>query len=171
MTVYPWIAEKIEVRGTLLQGRRIPYHRHPDHLSMSTYFAILTEVGEAKLANAIALGQTLKLKKMGVGDGNGDLPIPDRTQKTLVHEMRRAGLNQLAIDPANTSQIIVEQSDPKTWAAGGYAKLASTTRPATCARGQLPAQLQAPDGRGQRPHASGAHRADRRQHGRNRTEN
>ncbi|QYG09010.1 phage tail protein [Janthinobacterium sp. PAMC25594] len=80
---------------------------------MSTYFAILTEVGEAKLANAIALGQTLKLKNLAVGDGNGNLPMPVRTQKALVREVRRAGLNQLSIDPANTSQIIVEQVLPE----------------------------------------------------------
>ncbi len=80
---------------------------------MSTYFAILTEVGEAKLANAIALGQTLKLKNLAVGDGNGNLPMPSRTQKALVREVRRAGLNQLTIDPANTSQIIVEQVLPE----------------------------------------------------------
>jgi hypothetical protein len=80
---------------------------------MSTYFAILTEVGEAKLANAIALGQTLKLKNLAVGDGNGNLPMPVRTQKALVREVRRAGLNQLTIDPANTSQIIVEQVLPE----------------------------------------------------------
>ncbi|WP_205602301.1 phage tail protein [Janthinobacterium agaricidamnosum] len=80
---------------------------------MTTYFAILTEVGEAKLANAIALGQTLKLKSLAVGDGNGMLPMPVRTQKALVHEVRRAGLNQLSIDPANASQIIVEQVLPE----------------------------------------------------------
>jgi hypothetical protein len=80
---------------------------------MSTYFAILTEVGEAKLANAIALGRTLKLKNLAVGDGNGNLPMPSRTQKALVREVRRAGLNQLSIDPANASQIIVEQVLPE----------------------------------------------------------
>ena len=80
---------------------------------MSTYFAILTQVGEAKLANAIALGQTLKIKKLGVGDGNGNLPVPVRTQTALVHEQRRADLNQLAVDPANSSQIIVEQVLPE----------------------------------------------------------
>ncbi|WP_213086099.1 phage tail protein [Janthinobacterium lividum] len=80
---------------------------------MSTYFAILTQVGEAKLANAIALGQTLKLKSLAVGDGNGNLPMPVRTQKTLVREVRRAGLNQLTIDPSNASQIIVEQVLPE----------------------------------------------------------
>ncbi|OEZ48032.1 hypothetical protein JAB1_44520 [Janthinobacterium sp. MP5059B] len=85
---------------------------------MSTYFAILTEVGEAKLANAIALGQTLKLKTMAVGDGNGNLPMPERKQKVLVHEVRRAGLNQLTVDPTNASQIIVEQVLPEN--VGGW---------------------------------------------------
>ncbi|MDX8124931.1 phage tail protein [Janthinobacterium sp. GMG2] len=70
-------------------------------------------MGEAKLANAIALGQTLKLKNLAVGDGNGNLPMPVRTQKALVREVRRAGLNQLTIDPANASQIIVEQVLPE----------------------------------------------------------
>ncbi|NVI81928.1 phage tail protein [Janthinobacterium sp. BJB401] len=85
---------------------------------MSTYFAILTQVGEAKLANAIALGQTLKLKKMGVGDGNGTLPVPDRGQKALVREVHRADLNKLDKDPDNTSQIIAEQVLPEN--VGGW---------------------------------------------------
>ncbi|AYM75486.1 hypothetical protein D9M09_06490 [Janthinobacterium agaricidamnosum] len=85
---------------------------------MSTYFAILTQVGEAKLANAIALGQTLKLKKMGVGDGNGTLPVPDRGQKALVREVHRADLNKLDKDPDNASQIIAEQVLPEN--VGGW---------------------------------------------------
>ncbi|WP_322978980.1 phage tail protein [Pseudomonas sp. C11] len=36
-----------------------------------TYFAILTAVGEAKLANAAALGNPLQISRMAVGDGNG----------------------------------------------------------------------------------------------------
>ncbi|MDO8048477.1 phage tail protein [Janthinobacterium sp. SUN211] len=70
-------------------------------------------MGEAKLANAIALGQTLKLKKMAVGDGNGTLPTPDRGQKALVREVHRADLNKLDKDPDNASQIIVEQVLPE----------------------------------------------------------
>lgn len=85
---------------------------------MSTYFAILTKIGEAKLANAINLGTTLQLKQMGVGDGNGVVPTPDREQKSLVHEVRRADINQLAGDPTNTSQITVEQVLPEN--VGGF---------------------------------------------------
>lgn len=77
------------------------------------YFAILTAIGEAKLANATALGTTLQLTKMAVGDGNGATPIPNRTQTALVHENRRAPLNTLFVDPANASQIVAEQIIPE----------------------------------------------------------
>lgn len=78
-----------------------------------TYFAILTAIGEAKLANATALGTMLQLTKMAVGDGNGATPIPNRNQTALVHENRRAPLNTLFVDPANASQIIAEQIIPE----------------------------------------------------------
>lgn len=85
---------------------------------MSTYYAILTAVGEAKLANATALGTKLQLSKMAVGDGNGALPTPVRTQTALVRETYRADLNELKVDPINESQIIAELVIPET--EGGY---------------------------------------------------
>lgn len=78
-----------------------------------TYFAVLTEIGEAKVANATALGTTLQLTHMAVGDGSGAATIPDRKQKSLIHENRRALLNMLEIDPLNPSQIIAEQIIPE----------------------------------------------------------
>lgn len=83
-----------------------------------TYFAILTAVGEAKLANAAALGNPLQISRMAVGDGNGNLPVPNRLQTALVRETYRADLNELKIDPANASQIIAELVIPET--EGGY---------------------------------------------------
>ncbi|PZW46382.1 phage tail protein [Pseudomonas sp. URMO17WK12:I2] len=85
---------------------------------MSTYYAILTAVGEAKLANATALGTVLQLSKMAVGDGDGALPTPVRTQTALVRETYRADLNALRVDPVNASQIIAEMVIPET--EGGY---------------------------------------------------
>ena len=83
-----------------------------------TYFALLTAIGEAKLANAAALGTPLQISRMAVGDGNGNLPVPIRTQTALVHETYRADLNELKVDPANASQIIAELVIPET--EGGY---------------------------------------------------
>lgn len=83
-----------------------------------TYFAILTAVGEAKLANATALGVPLQISRMAVGDGNGNLPVPNRLQTALVRETYRADLNELKVDPVNSSQIIAELVIPET--EGGY---------------------------------------------------
>lgn len=78
-----------------------------------TYYAILTEAGEAKLANAAALNQPLQVSRMAVGDGNGVLPTPVRTQTALVKENYRADLNSLVVDPANASQLIAELVIPE----------------------------------------------------------
>lgn len=78
----------------------------------SQFFAILTAVGEAKQANANALGMPWTFSHMGVGDANGTDPIPSRGQIRLINERRRAPLNQLKVDPANSSIIIAEQVIP-----------------------------------------------------------
>lgn len=78
----------------------------------SQFFAILTNVGMAKQANADALGIPWKLTEMGVGDANLTDPIPSATQTQLIREWRRRPLNQLKIDPVNPAVIIAEQVIP-----------------------------------------------------------
>ncbi|PKA30586.1 phage tail protein [Cedecea lapagei] len=82
------------------------------------YFAILTNQGAARLANAAALGTRLNLTQMAVGDANGTLPTPDPAQTKLINQKRIAPLNLLTVDPANTSQIIAEQIIPEN--EGGF---------------------------------------------------
>ena len=82
------------------------------------YFAILTNQGAARLANAAALGTRLNLTQMAVGDANGALPTPDPAQTKLINQKRIAPLNMLTIDPNNTSQIIAEQIVPEN--EGGF---------------------------------------------------
>ncbi|WP_224557174.1 phage tail protein [Pectobacterium versatile] len=79
----------------------------------ATYFALLTNIGAAKLANATALGSRLSITRMAVGDGGGVLPTPNPAQTKLINEKRRAALNNLIIDPKNPSQIIAEQVIPE----------------------------------------------------------
>ncbi|MDR3434641.1 MAG: phage tail protein [Rouxiella aceris] len=82
------------------------------------YFALLTNQGAAKLANAAALGTKLQITHMSVGDGGGTLPTPTGTQTALIGEKRRALLNALSVDAANSSQIIAEQIIPEN--EGGF---------------------------------------------------
>lgn len=78
----------------------------------SQFFAILTAVGEAKQANANALGVPWTFAQMGVGDANGTEPTPLREQTKLINERRRAPLNQVKVDPKNPNMIIAEQVIP-----------------------------------------------------------
>ncbi len=82
------------------------------------YFALLTNQGAARLANAAALGTKLNLTQLAVGDGGGSLPTPDPAQTKLINQKRIAPLNMLSVDPVNTSQIIAEQIIPES--EGGY---------------------------------------------------
>ncbi|CAI8820807.1 Phage tail fiber protein [Pseudomonas chlororaphis] len=84
----------------------------------SQFFAILTAVGLAKQANADALGIPWTFAQMGVGDANGTDPIPGEQQTKLIHENRRAPLNQVKVDPNNANVIIAEQVIPEN--VGGW---------------------------------------------------
>ncbi|WP_338799506.1 phage tail protein [Escherichia coli] len=82
------------------------------------YYAILTNQGAARLANATMLGSKLNLTQMAVGDANGVLPTPDPAQTKLINQKRIAPLNLLSVDPNNQSQIIAEQIIPES--EGGF---------------------------------------------------
>lgn len=82
------------------------------------YYALLTNQGAAKFANAAALGTKLQITEMAVGDGGGTLPAPDASRTALIGEKRRASLNSLSVDAANSSQIIAEQVIPEN--EGGF---------------------------------------------------
>ncbi|ENH2200078.1 phage tail protein [Escherichia coli] len=82
------------------------------------YYAILTNQGAARLANATMIGSKLNLTQMAVGDANGVLPTPDPAQTKLINQKRIAPLNLLSVDPNNQSQIIAEQIIPEN--EGGF---------------------------------------------------
>ncbi|WBD23123.1 phage tail protein [Escherichia coli] len=82
------------------------------------YYAIMTNQGAARLANATMLGSKLNLTQMAVGDANGVLPTPDPAQTKLINQKRIAPLNLLSVDPNNQSQIIAEQIIPEN--EGGF---------------------------------------------------
>ncbi|MBS5840556.1 MAG: phage tail protein [Pseudomonas sp.] len=78
----------------------------------STFFAILTALGEAKQAQADASGTPWLITDLGVGDANGTDPVPDRLQTSLINEQRRAPLNRLSADTSKPGLLIAEQIIP-----------------------------------------------------------
>jgi hypothetical protein len=82
----------------------------------ATFYAIPTDVGNAKDANAKALGLPRKYAAFAIGDGGGEnapVPTPKSSQKALLGEWRRAALNTLEADPKNPAQLIAEQVIPE----------------------------------------------------------
>lgn len=82
------------------------------------FYTLLTNIGKAKLANATALGTTVQLTHIAVGDGNGSAITPVDTATVLMHEVWRAALNSIAVDPANANWIVAEGYIPST--SGGF---------------------------------------------------
>lgn len=80
---------------------------------MTTFFGILTKVGEAKEANAKALGVPVRITEMEVGDGGGVTPTPNRDQSALIASKRRAPINRSFVDPNNPSWLVIEQVIPE----------------------------------------------------------
>jgi len=80
---------------------------------MTTFFGILTKVGEAKEANAKALGVPVLIAELEVGDGGGVSPTPDREQTALIGPKRRAQINRSFVDPSNPAWLVIEQVIPE----------------------------------------------------------
>jgi hypothetical protein len=79
---------------------------------MPQFYTVPTAIGEAKIANAIALGQTVNITQMAIGDGGGTLPTPDSDREALVNEVRRAPINTSDTDEDNPNWVVVEQVLP-----------------------------------------------------------
>lgn len=79
---------------------------------MATFYTVLTDIGQNKIANAVATGGTIEITDLAVGDGGGSLPTPDSGFTSLVNEVRRAAINSSQTDPDNPSWIVVEQVLP-----------------------------------------------------------
>ena len=75
---------------------------------MATYYTLLTKIGQARIANAVALNQMVNLTYMAVGDGNGNPTTPNENQTALVREKYRATINQLTVDPENPNYLVAE---------------------------------------------------------------
>lgn len=84
-----------------------------------SFYTILTELGQAKLTQAVGLGVAVDLTQMALGDGGGEVVAPAESTTALVGEVYRAGINSLMIDPENPNWLIAEMVVPTDQ--GGWA--------------------------------------------------
>lgn len=82
------------------------------------YYTIFTKVGQAKIANAIALGKPMQIKYMAIGDGGGEVYEPDVNQTELRHEVYRSQVSSVIASDADINQIQVSMLVPAN--VGGF---------------------------------------------------
>ena len=68
------------------------------------YFAILTNKGTEKMAAYLQSGKKIEIAFVSVGDGKGQIPMPDPARTALVNEVWR-GPAQTVLDQANKNVI------------------------------------------------------------------
>lgn len=85
---------------------------------MPMYYTIITDAGQALLAEAMASGQPVVLTQFGVGDGAGAPVIPDPTMTTLTNEVYRGGISSLGTSPEQPNAMVAQLIIPKE--SGGY---------------------------------------------------
>ena len=81
-------------------------------MASTTYYTILTKVGQAKIANAIAYGRQLQITQFALGDGNGASYEPDESQTALKHEVYRANVSNVVVSDQSINMLEVNMAVP-----------------------------------------------------------
>lgn len=72
------------------------------------FYTILTAVGKAKLANALALGRKVELTHLALGDGGGSYYNPTEDQTALRNEVWRGNISSVEVDADNPNWIKIQ---------------------------------------------------------------
>lgn len=81
-------------------------------MASTKYYTILTKVGQAKIANAIAYGRQVQLSKFVLGDGGGTSYDPDESQTALKHEVYRANVGNVVVSDETINMLEVNMAVP-----------------------------------------------------------
>lgn len=84
-----------------------------------TYGTLPTAAGVAELAAAQAASQTVPFTHIAIGDGNGAaVGLPTDETTGLVHEVYRAAISAISVDPDHPTWIVYEAAVPES--VGGW---------------------------------------------------
>lgn len=76
------------------------------------YYTILTKIGQAKIANAIAYGRQLQFTQFALGDGAGSGYDPDENQTALKHEVYRANVSNVVVSDETINMLEINMAVP-----------------------------------------------------------
>lgn len=73
-----------------------------------SFNCLITTLGQAKIAAAIASGTPVNATHIAIGDGNGNGTTPSVSQLALVREVHRTNVSSISVNPQDSSQVIFE---------------------------------------------------------------
>ncbi len=78
------------------------------------FYTRLTQIGQAKYANAVGVGEQVEFVQLVVGDGGGQELTPEQVQQreTMVNQVRVGPINQVYKDADNPNWLVMEQVLP-----------------------------------------------------------
>ncbi|RDH45827.1 phage tail protein [Zooshikella ganghwensis] len=85
-------------------------------ITNAEYYSLLTDVGQARIINAHALGKTVKLTTLKVGDGGedgGKETSPQETDTHLVRVRWQGPINSIFQDEQNKNWLVSETVIPE----------------------------------------------------------
>lgn len=85
---------------------------------MPEYYNVTTNLGDAEIANAIATNTKLDITHVAFGDGNGSVPIPNKTRTSLLREVHRQAVTKYERHVTNSNWIVIETIIPS--GVGGF---------------------------------------------------
>lgn len=85
---------------------------------MSIYYTLLTDTGAAKMAFNDANVLPTEFAEIALGDNNGSFFTPQVTDGDCVHQVYRANINSITIDPDDDTIIIIQLVIPAS--TGGF---------------------------------------------------
>ena len=82
------------------------------------FYSLVTKIGQAQFANALALDQKVAFGTFAVGDGGGSVYDPSEDQTDLKHEVWSGKITSLTIGENNPNELVVETYIPSN--KGGF---------------------------------------------------
>lgn len=82
------------------------------------FYSLVTKVGQAQIANALALDKKIEFGDFALGDGGGSTYDPDETQQALKNEIWKGKITSLTVGEKNPNEVVIDTYVPSD--VGGF---------------------------------------------------
>ena len=82
------------------------------------FYSLVTKVGQAQIANALALDRKIEFGDFALGDGGGSIYDPDENQQVLKNEVWNGKITSLTVGEKNPNEVVIDTYVPSD--VGGF---------------------------------------------------